>query len=479
MLERLRASARPRLLFVSHAFDGGVERHVRELGACVEEDAEVLWLRPCAQDFASLRGLGRNDAVRLHFHMDTEWEAMLAVLRAIGIDRVHYHHVHGFPPAVLDLPAALGCGHAVTLHDYYPICAEYHLTDGRGGFCGGEPGCQRCLEARPAPWPLSIDAWRARFAQFLGAADRVIVPSNDCAARIRAHLPAVTPTVWPHPRDARPLPAEPARVLVPGAISPAKGIDVLEACARDAAARGLPLHFRVLGFVARPLPLWPEAPLTISGEFPEGRLPELLAIERGDVVFFPAQCAETYSYTLTDALDTALPIVATDLGALPERLARRGNARIVRRNAAAAEINDALLAAAAPRPAAGRAAVDTTFADYRARYVEGLARGAPPTAAAPELKPSWQVEPQRADPPTTTIAWLYDDGVLCGKAGSLAKLRQRAADADARLAAGAPELEAARAAARAAEARVAELHGSTSWRLTAPLRRLVRWWRAR
>jgi len=309
----------------------------------------------------------------------------------------------------------------------------------------------------------------------------VIVPSLDCATRIRAHFPAVTPQVWPHAREGGTLPVEPVRVLVPGAISPAKGIDVLEACARDAAARRLPLHFRVLGFLARPLPRWPEAPLTVTGEFPEGTLPELLALERGDVLFFPAQCAETFSYTLTDALDTPLPIVATDLGALPERLARRGNARLVRRDAAAREINDALLSIA-PRRAPPRSAVpEATFADYRVRYLDGISRvpGRAPAPVLPALSPAWREAPRRPDPPTTTIAWLFDDGVLCGKAGSLAKLRVRAGEADARLAGMQPELTAAREAVQAAAARVNEMHQSTSWRLTAPLRALARWWRAR
>ena len=263
------------------------------------------------------------------------------------------------------------------------------------------------------------------------------------------------------------------RVLVPGGISPAKGIDVLEACARDARDRALPLHFRVLGFLARPIPHWPELPLTVSGEFPEGRLPELLAFEHGDVVFFPAQCAETFSYTLTDALDTALPIVATDLGALPERLARRGNARIMRATASAREMNDALLAATEPRPAAPRPEPGPDFAAYARAYLDGLARTAGPGATRPGLRADWTVAPAHVDPPTTTLAWLYDDAVVCGKAESHEKLRRRAAEADHQLAA---MPEALRRAGEA-ERRLAEVHASTSWRLTAPLRRLVTWMR--
>ena len=40
-------------------------------------------------------------------------------------------------------------------------------------------------------------------------------------------------------------------------------------------------------------------------------------------MWFPAQWPETYSYTLSAAIDAGLPIVATRIGAFPERLEGR------------------------------------------------------------------------------------------------------------------------------------------------------------
>ena len=39
-----------------------------------------------------------------------------------------------------------------------------------------------------------------------------------------------------------------------------------------------------------------------------------------DAILFPAQCPETYSYTLTAAIASGLPIIATKIGSFPERL---------------------------------------------------------------------------------------------------------------------------------------------------------------
>ena len=268
-LERLRGSPRPRVLFLSHAFGGGVGRHIDELAGAIAADAEVLLLQPHLNSYLALRWLRPGENLVLWVRAAEEWERMVGLLQAIGIDRIHFHHVHGLPRGILELPRRLGCPHDVTLHDFFPACPAYHLTGADGRYCGGDPRCRHCVDARPAQWGFSIDEWRSACGELLGKAARVIAPSHDAARRIGAFFPAVAALVWPHPElDAAPA-AAPLRVLVTGAISPAKGLDLLEACVRDAAARSLPLHFRVLGYLARPIPAWPELPFSLAGEYRE------------------------------------------------------------------------------------------------------------------------------------------------------------------------------------------------------------------
>jgi hypothetical protein len=249
---------------------------------------------------------------------------------------------------VLDLPARLGVGHDVTLHDYLAVCPQHHLADADGRYCGepNEAGCEACLAGRLPAWPLGIRAWRERFGALLAGARRVIAPSRDIAARHQRHFPGLATVQWPHPESETAPAKPPVRVLLPGGLAAIKGFAVVEACVRDAAARELPLHFRVLGHLERALPQWPDAPLSITGSYPDGTLDQLMALERGDVVFFPAQVPESYSYTLSAAMRAGLPIVASDLGALPERLRGYSAATLVAPDAAASALNDALLAAA-------------------------------------------------------------------------------------------------------------------------------------
>ena len=486
-LDRLRGSTKARVLFVSHGNAGGVARHIEDLARCLARDVEVLLLQPHRSPFIALRWMREGESLRLYFDAVAEWERLASVLAAIGIDRVHIHHVHGLPRAVLDLSTWLRCPHDVTIHDYFAACPNYHMLGADGRYCGSDPACEQCVDLQPAQWPLSIGEWRDSFGRVLRNASRVIAPSADCATRIAAFFPGIAPAVWPHLEGEPPTIPRQVRVLVPGAISRAKGLDLLEACVADAAARNLGLHFRVLGFVGRPLAAWPSAPLSISGEFPDGKLPDLMALERGDICFLPSQCPETFSYTLSAALDSGLPIVATGIGAFPGRVAASPHARIVPWNASAQEINDVIVATAARAPSSPAPRSRITFDAYRRLYLEGWnSSRADASGGAPTIEARWLSEPP-AEPDRRPLAYFFEDGVICGKASSLEGLRRLAFDPDSLLAAADGRVRELIGTVAAADGHVRELtktvalaeenlksiKASSSWRMTAPLRSLA------
>jgi glycosyltransferase involved in cell wall biosynthesis len=343
---RLRASPRPRVLFVTHHWGGGVELHVRDLANLLADDCEVVALRPGVAGTTQVQWLREGETLEAWFETAVEWPECVAFLKSLGIARVHVHHVHGLPKEALDLPRALGVPFDVTLHDHFAICPQYHLADPSGRYCGepDEAGCNACLAGRPAQWSLDIAAWRALFHRVLHDADRVIAPSNDLAARVHRHYPDVRVQVWPHPemRDEAPLLH---KVLLLGGLSAIKGMDLFEACVRDAMARALPFQFVVLGHVSRPLDVGKEAPVTVLGSYADAKVASLVELERPDAFLFLSQVPESYSYTLTVAMQAAKPIVATQLGAFVERLRGYPAASLVPPDAGARAFNDALLRA--------------------------------------------------------------------------------------------------------------------------------------
>ncbi|MDN3573461.1 glycosyltransferase, partial [Methylobacterium longum] len=202
---------------------------------------------------------------------------------------------------------------------------------------------------------------------------RVFAPSADTAARIRGVYPDLAVTVRPHLEPERAVRdtalqrhGQIRRIAVLGAISATKGGLFLQALATDARDRGLPLHFSIVGFSDPALAVGLEGVgVAQTGRY-QGDHEALDLVWRlaADLVLLPAIWPETYSYALTLALRTGLPVVAFDLGAPGERLRAHPNGHLLPYALAAdpAAFNDRLLAVdVAP---GGRCAVPIRAAAY-------------------------------------------------------------------------------------------------------------------
>ena len=324
----------PVVVVVNHCRGGGTERHVFDFAAQLEGQAHVYLLTPEYENGpAYLRPFSQPQRAGLVFDPHTQIQQLTDTLRWMGVARLHYHHTIGMPQSILLLPESLPCSYDVTVHDYYLACPQVTLADEKGRYCGApdEDGCNKCLSKRPAPDNVSIEQWRQFGGQFLNGAERVFVPSYDTLQRMQGYFPAANFILAQHEPSLKPievsLPSrrldEPLRILVLGALSVFKGADVLEACALQARALRAPLEFHLLGFAYRALRTKPFSHLQVHGAYQDAEVAELIAEIKPHVVWFPGSCPETYSYTLSAVLEAGLPVVASNIGAFPERLAGR------------------------------------------------------------------------------------------------------------------------------------------------------------
>lgn len=335
-LARIVMAGRPVVLNVIHNREGGTLRHVRELAQQLGRLATFLSLVP-APGGVELRIEGQHEGLVLHFSLPDEQDHFLQTLVQLQVGHIHYHHLLGHAPSIADLPGQLGITHDFTAHDYYSYCPQVSLTDHTDRYCGelGLDQCRQCLKRNPAPGGESIESWRERHARLLGQARYLIAPSGDVAQRMQRFVPTARIEVVPHAllnplrvgsatRAPRLLPeGQPLKIVVLGALSKIKGADVLEEVAMLAARQNAPLEFHLLGYAYRSLRTQPKARLTVHGGYEEKDLPLLLQWLKPDAVWFPAQCPETYSYTLSASLESGLPIIAPNIGAFTERLQKR------------------------------------------------------------------------------------------------------------------------------------------------------------
>ena len=375
-----------RLLLVTHAWGGGVEQHVATLAALISDRARVMVLRPFDEKSVELE-LPGHERFRL---ASADWGVLLDALKAMQFDRVHLHHVHGLPQAILDLDLALAVPLDCTLHDYTSVCPQYQLVDPEGRYCGepDEAGCNQCIKGRPHAWQLNIREWREAFGRVLTRADRIFAPSASVVQKIKRYFPSIDVICLPHPEHTKEAP-QVVKVALLGALSNAKGLSVALSVAAHAKATQSSLLLRLIGHAAQPLP----PTLTATGSYEADDLPKLIAGERPDVIWLPSQVPETFSFTLSIALASGLPIVASNIGALADRLHDIPHATLLAYDSTSANWHDALLAASKQsahslvaknmlHPHVSSLTTNTTEA-YAERYLQGLPNAAEAGFAAP------------------------------------------------------------------------------------------------
>lgn len=372
-LDAARFAARPRnggaVLVVTHDSRGGVERAVRErIAARAAEGVRTIVLRPVIDrsetEAATMRryrpglcrvGEGTEDAFpNLRFRLPDELDALAALLRGAAPTMVEVHHLLGHDHAVLQLADRLGIPTEFFVHDYAAFCPRINLIGTARRYCG-EPAqvadCEACVSDAGSllEEPILPGALRARSADDFAKARRVVVPSPDAAARLARHFPQVRPIVAPHESDADlppllPIPPPPRVVGVVGAIGVAKGFEVLLACARDAAARDLPLRFTVIGHTEDDARLIETGRVFVTGPFEEADGVALIRASGVHLGLLPSLWPETWCYALGTALRTGLAVAAFDIGAPAARIRATGRGWVLPLGLPAAALNNALLA---------------------------------------------------------------------------------------------------------------------------------------
>ncbi len=367
------SSAAPAVLLITHADGGGVERVVAaSWQAHRAAGRRAIVLRPGAG-----AGRGREvvleapsggDTPNLRFALPREVPALLRLLRAEPLVGIELHHLLGHPPAVVEIVTALGVPYEVHVHDHAWVCPRVTLTRPAGNAGAGAPGpdrycgapglaaCEACVATHGSllDEPIGVRALRQRSAALLLGARRVVVASADAAARLRRYVRGVVPCIVPlgddaalPPAAAPPRGAGRLRVCVVGAVGPAKGVDVLLACAGDAARRDLPLEFVVVGPTTEDAALLATGRAFVTGPFRPEEATALIHAQQAQLALLPSIWPETWCFALTDVWAAGLDVVAFDLGAPAERIRRTGRGALLPPGLPAARINEMLLARAA------------------------------------------------------------------------------------------------------------------------------------
>jgi glycosyltransferase involved in cell wall biosynthesis len=311
------------ILFLHNRYrtTGGEERAVEELMALVRdelgEDAELL-----ARDSAQL---GRARAAAGLLRGGLAPDDVAAAVRRTNARIVHAHNLNpAFGPRALAAARAAGARVVLHLHNYRLVCAVGTCFNSRG------EDCTRCHGANTLPsvrlncrgTGAEAVAYAAALALHQRAltrhADVVVVPSHAAAERLRAlRAPIHDVHVVGHVvRDfaERSAAAGGAYALVASRLAPEKGIETaIEAC------RIAKLELVVAGDGPHELP---KDSARFVGRVDEDELARLRA--GAGLAIVPSRSAETFGLAAAEAMAAGVPVVASDIGALPELVEREG-----------------------------------------------------------------------------------------------------------------------------------------------------------
>ena len=356
------------VLLITHDSGGGVERVVRERAAVHRAAGRrVIVLRPLrareGRDFY-VAGWCRLDEIgvepdalpfaNLRYRVPAELSELARLLRADKIAHIETHHLLGHDHAVMRLAEILGVPVETHIHDYALFCPRISLVGRDGRYCG-EPAdpaaCEACVAdaGRNTTEDIPIATLRARSASDLATSRRIVVPSADVATRLRRHFNGVAPVVEPLEDDTD-LPPERSiprgatlNVAILGGIGTEKGYDVLLACARNAASRGLKLTFTVIGHTPDDGRLIDTGHVFVTGPYVEQEALALIASLGVHFAWQPSIWPETWCFTLGLAWRAGLRVAAFDIGAPAERIRRTSRGWLLPLGLPPPAINSALL----------------------------------------------------------------------------------------------------------------------------------------
>lgn len=412
---------RPVQLHVCHSWGGGTARWIEDCCAADRLRHNLLLRSITNRNAAALRLelvdparagaiLGRWDLslpIRACSDAHPEYAAILhGVLAQFDVRSIVASSLVGHSLEVLQtgLPTAL------VLHDLFPFCPAMFAHFGEHCTSCERPRLARCLAANPynAFWHNTVaDEWirlrSAFYACLAGHAVTLIAPTAGVLERWRALAPTITASpaqVIPHGIDAAALgppgtlPAPGGRkskLVIPGRLSPHKGLDLLRAALPDVLAHA---DLLLLGSGDYGREFAGQAGIEVVPDYRYEDLGDRIRASGADAALLLSVLPESFSYTLSEMRALGLPVLATRVGAFVERIVHGRDGLLFEPTPAGLA---ACVAAASPVDlAAMRAAVGALPVRDRSEAVAELHAALPLHSAVPRAAPGATMPIDRA-----------------------------------------------------------------------------------
>ena len=271
------------------------------------------------------------------FYIEEFKNIYFQILIAMNIDIVHIQHLIGH---TFDLPSVakdLGIPTILSFHDFYYICPTIQLLNHENRYCAGICNNNKIQCTIPKDdifedIPLLsnfIVTWRKEVLLLIDKCTTFTAPTNstkDIYFSIYPELKNKTFKVIEHGRDFKktqvklevPSKNKPIKILIPGNIKNHKGHDFIRELKRNDHDNRIELHF--MGFIYNDL----KGKGKYHGTYKREDFCKVVNKIKPSFIGIFSIWPETYCHTLSEAWSCGIPVLATKMGALEERIEEKG-----------------------------------------------------------------------------------------------------------------------------------------------------------
>jgi len=246
-------------------------------------------------------------------------------------DLVHFAHpmrLGSFARAALES----GIPYILTLTDYWMICPKFFLRTSAGALCAGAEGGLACVKHCPELDASFIKDRSALARAMLFGAKSIISPSKFLAAIFQKEFPGLPVGIIPHGMNFKYLKSNSKKYhsgskivfAYCGGLSPHKGIHLLLKSFRDLDPQNAELRLygscfhedAYLGYL-KDIANSDER-IRFCGTYSEDQVGE--ALSDIDVLVLPSLWYENYPLVLHEALACNVPVIASNIGGMAEKV---------------------------------------------------------------------------------------------------------------------------------------------------------------
>ncbi|WP_299524556.1 glycosyltransferase [uncultured Methanobrevibacter sp.] len=244
------------------------------------------------------------------------------ILSKLDIKIVHINHLINHTFDLIEIANKKEIPYILSIHDFYYICPSIHLIDENFNFC--EFKCENCKFGN------SLKNWQKHGFKLLKNAYLNVVPSLSVMETYTSIYPDLNNfKLIEHGRNIKKsniepkLTKNPIKIVIPGHISQHKGSLLIKKIKDLDKTNSLELHF-----MGTSIPNLNKYGIN-HGRYERGDFNNIISKINPSFVAILSTCPETFSHTLTESWIAGIPVIATNLGALKERINKTGGGWLV------------------------------------------------------------------------------------------------------------------------------------------------------